>query len=572
MLITLLIWLYTACLAFIYGYLLYQAISRILPGASGETVSPPVTILLGLAAVTTLTGYISLVSKIGLLAHGLLLAGAAASLALDWRRFKTFLRSSLAGLKGTHILAWLIFALMLSFALGKTPSEPTNYDTGLYHAQAIRWIEEYPAVPGLGNLFRNLAYNSAWFLPTALTGFAFLGGQSYHVLGGFAFAMFAWYGSLKFSALLQGKITISSLCAAGLLFLSRWLLGAELSSPGTDLPAALICWLVFLLALESLEAGPPTLPDWHLGAGLLLAVFALTIKLSLLPLILVPVFLWLMNRRQIAWRSFVQAALLCLAMVVPWAARSVIQSGYLVYPVYQVDLFNVDWKIPEKYVREDVEWIYSWPRLPGVDKSLVLAMSYREWVPGWYQNQNRNDIRLLYGLAGGLVLLVVAGVLQAARRRLDLAALGCYAVVYLIAAAGIIYWFLQAPVFRYGYAFIGISLCLLAAPLVATVLRAYRTVRLAGTAAILMILLAYYAQGVFKMRSPSYFLPILIQPTAYPAVEVRSERLGNFDVSMPVVLDQCWYAPLPCTPLHNPEVNLRGSSMAEGFYNKVAGE
>jgi len=43
----------------------------------------------------------------------------------------------------------LVRFLSLSWS---NPPAPLSYDTGLYHAQNIRWIETYPLVPGLGNL------------------------------------------------------------------------------------------------------------------------------------------------------------------------------------------------------------------------------------------------------------------------------------------------------------------------------------------------------------------------------------------------------------------------------------
>ena len=46
-------------------------------------------------------------------------------------------------------------------------------DTGLYHAQAIRWVEEAGAVRGPGNPHNRLAYNSAAFPMTAFFGFSF---------------------------------------------------------------------------------------------------------------------------------------------------------------------------------------------------------------------------------------------------------------------------------------------------------------------------------------------------------------------------------------------------------------
>ena len=44
-----------------------------------------------------------------------------------------------------------IFVLMLLFSYGASRGY-LHFDSGLYHAQAIRWIEEYGVVPGLANL------------------------------------------------------------------------------------------------------------------------------------------------------------------------------------------------------------------------------------------------------------------------------------------------------------------------------------------------------------------------------------------------------------------------------------
>ena len=64
---------------------------------------------------------------------------------------------------------WLLYAgLTLLFAYGSSRGY-MHYDTGLYHAQAIRWIEEYGVVPGLANLHSRFGYNSASF---ALSAFA----------------------------------------------------------------------------------------------------------------------------------------------------------------------------------------------------------------------------------------------------------------------------------------------------------------------------------------------------------------------------------------------------------------
>ena len=64
-----------------------------------------------------------------------------------------------------------------------------HVDTGLYHAQAIRWIEEYGVVPGLGNLHSRFAYNSAAFPLCAVYSMRWLGGSLFpegiHAVQGF---------------------------------------------------------------------------------------------------------------------------------------------------------------------------------------------------------------------------------------------------------------------------------------------------------------------------------------------------------------------------------------------------
>jgi hypothetical protein len=53
-------------------------------------------------------------------------------------------------------------------------------------------------------------------------------------------------------------------------------------------------------------------------------------------------------------------------ILLPSAIRSFILSGYLIYPVSQIDIFAVDWKIPKDRVEEITQAIlrgmaWTWP-------------------------------------------------------------------------------------------------------------------------------------------------------------------------------------------------------------------
>ena len=92
------------------------------------------------------------------------------------------LRIALKENRNTMILAAV---MMILFAYGASRGI-LHTDTGLYHAQSIRWAEEYGTVPGLANLHLRLGYNSSAFPLTALFSFPYLaGGRSIHGTGAF---------------------------------------------------------------------------------------------------------------------------------------------------------------------------------------------------------------------------------------------------------------------------------------------------------------------------------------------------------------------------------------------------
>ncbi|MBQ2608911.1 MAG: hypothetical protein II586_00960, partial [Butyrivibrio sp.] len=106
----------------------------------------------------------------------------------------------------SRILYLVVFFLM---AYG-TSNGIMHYDSDLYHAQAIRWIEEYGVVKGLGNLHVRLAYNSAAFPLSALFSMKFLQlDRSYHVMAGFFALVLAWECVELKSIIRRGNIIIS---------------------------------------------------------------------------------------------------------------------------------------------------------------------------------------------------------------------------------------------------------------------------------------------------------------------------------------------------------------------------
>src|SRR5713226_1902672 len=85
------------------------------------------------------------------------------------------------------LLLGIAFTLLLAL---RSCGSCEYYDTGLYGAPAVRWIQTYPAVPGLANLHGRLGFNSSVFLCIAALGQGGWKDLGFHLFTGFLLSAF----------------------------------------------------------------------------------------------------------------------------------------------------------------------------------------------------------------------------------------------------------------------------------------------------------------------------------------------------------------------------------------------
>ena len=140
-----LIWIYMLFTCYVPGFTALGLLS----GKERQIRSESGCLYAGIVIVTVYAQFFSLFHKVGLAANLLLLLLCAACLFVRGRQMAEHIRGVL--LTVTPARAGAAVFLFFLFAYG-TSTGIIHYDTGLYHAQSIRWIEEYGVVPGLGNL------------------------------------------------------------------------------------------------------------------------------------------------------------------------------------------------------------------------------------------------------------------------------------------------------------------------------------------------------------------------------------------------------------------------------------
>jgi hypothetical protein len=528
-----------------------------------ESPSTVLVALVGLAALSVLATLLSLFIPLSASAVGIVLAGAV--LILVWQLFSGRLKMYVSQMRfQASLLALLLFALVVVSIMEQATHRPSNPDSGIYHAQTIRWAETYPAVPGLGNLHGRLAFNSSWLVVQSLFSFAFLGLQSFRYLPALLslLVLLDCIGGLN--KWLHGKINPANILKTFLIPIFFTVLPSEISSPGTDVPVVLLIWFIAAAWLERPRRGIRG-PGIHDLSLFILVLFTITIKLSAAPLLILAALVGISAlHRPVQIGKLVIVAAVFLA---PWFARSVIQSGYLVYPVAALDIFQVNWKVPSSDANVERDAIVAYARLPRLERSEVLAMPTNIWLRLWYENLPPNR-KLMLGLAvlSPFLLIGILTVETLWRERFRI--WNIYLMqVYVTALLGGIYWLFTAPDFRFGYGFL---MQLILIPLLLPVTWISRELnsrtRLLPIAVVTGLILF---QVVFLVRSfqPATFLQRVLLPLNYPVFPSEPCALRDRKVlcASEMSYSECWYDPFPCIPFPRPEVEFRGKTLQEGF-------
>lgn len=539
---------------------------------------PDVYIVTGLIVLNIYAQLFSLFYKVAGIADTIL--GAAGILLFLMWAFRCFRqRKPIALFPGCtwgKPAVWRIVAILFSFFLTLiwTTRSPGQYDTGLYHAQAIRWIEDYGVVPGLGNLHMRLAYNSAFMSLQALFSLGWLLGQSLHSLNGFFCLAALVYVCATIRLWGEKSLRTSDFlkCAMVIFIVQK---RHDIASSGTDIWAMLLVFYILIKWSEYCENGRED--GVMYGWLCLVSVYAATVKLSaasVAVLALYPLYLFVRGKNGKAVVAHVAAGMFIL---LPYLIRNVIISGYLVYPYGGLDLFDPDWKMDKAVLARDSLDIKMFAR--GIRNPAEYDSSFFGWIPGWFSKMETGERVLI--AAGAFCIPVVLYFLVQLFRRKDYA----WAALLSTEIVNLLFWLVTAPHMRYGgpyiYMLVALTLGMTVFPPERRNAAACMEKAAAGdgmgkisvwrrmpgilTMTVLAIFLLQYGAGITRLsrmetedfvRQPDY---LSWQSTQYP--------VDHLHIWMPDEGDLSGYFAFPATPQSGQlqVLRLRGESFWEGF-------
>jgi hypothetical protein len=278
MVLTLIIWLIVGCAAWGYSRIFFTA--HKCEKTENYTLAPE-----SLAARL----YVGMLCLVCLLAAaaifvpvrwwiGLIAVGLGVSLSVSgYTRLAAHIDNSVRS--GT-----LLLALLGCMALFVSTREVNFFDTGLYHHQAVKWLSDYGLVTGLAMIHVRYGSPSSWFAGAAALNHGFLSAREVPIVGGICFALLGVTSLISLCQIAQGRLSVNLRTVTWVVFSAMLMTVCLLWNVEASLSPDLVVWIaspvIVLLATDTFSD-----PSERAGRGLLVSVLACAVKVTALPLV-----------------------------------------------------------------------------------------------------------------------------------------------------------------------------------------------------------------------------------------------------------------------------------------------
>ncbi|MGN0377810.1 MAG: LIC_10190 family membrane protein [Suilimivivens sp.] len=547
-----LIWIYMIITCYITGYTVLWLLSEKL-GYHVEKESS--YLYAGIVAVTVYAQFFSIFHKVSLSANLILLVISIICVFVLRKEFLEHLHT--LRLTITPVKAGVILFLFLLFAYGAATGI-IHYDTGLYHAQSIRWIEEYGIVPGLGNLHSRLAYNSSSFCLSALYSFSFLGGQSYHCCAGFmAFLLALTCVEGFFERKVKRPQLSDFVRIMGIYYLM--IIFDEMVSPASDYFMVLGVFYLVIRWLDLMEKGEKSYVPYALLS--VMGVWIVSLKLSgalILLLTIKPAVQMIREKKGKQIALFLGTGIFTL---LPFLVRNVILSGWLLYPFTFIDLFQFSFKIPKGMADYDSKEIQVWGR--GFSDVTRYGEPVTDWLPGWAASLDGvNKVFLLLAFAG--IFLFLAFFIYALwKKKRDMTD-----TLFVMGTMGMsfLFWLFSAPLIRYGCIYLWVFPVLVWGYLYLKISPSLDRYRIFF---ILIGVAGIYKLGAFGLETTqNATAEYLIHQKDYENFETIAYELHGYTFYYPAEGDRTGYRDFPSSPVKAEDIFI-GDTIEEGFKDVI---
>ncbi len=439
---------------------------------------------------------------------------------------------------------------------------PNNYDSGLYHFQSIRWLNEEPIVLGLGNLHWRLALNQAYFGFLALLNFAPYWNKGYAAGGLFLLLLTL----LTIFQIAQKQSSQWKFSIGLVLFLSLGFVAASIVNPSPDNAVTLleIVLFIYLLSLaQSSVKDEHRDPDFVHNAvvTIFLCAAVVLIKFSSVGFAIGSVLclaLLLVHFNSLARVVSLKLIALLSVFICVHVVSGYLLSGAPLFPSTLFGAWDLSWAVPKQVAIAETEMIFSWARRPGLEFAIQTG-SNEGWFIAWLSAISPL-IKWIFTLSILLTLINSARVWKSKEtygRSVEY-------LLYLPVLSGLSFWFMTAPDIRFLGAvlvlFFSLSLYLTLQNQILPSALGFKVKRILSVRyfqlfifmIVTLISLRYLGMNSLSFHGWSVVTPVI--------TETRQTQSGQ-EIKVPTLGNQCWDSSLPCASIFNNALRKETTNM-----------
>ena len=175
MLITMLAWIYISFLCHTWGMLFIKLLSKTYGTSKVASYGFSITCFIGLAFIAAIAQVISLFTGLSSIVIQLMFFLPAVLAFFFFEQPLQYIQKTNAFIRSMHPVIAFLLTTTLLMVLVMGVYFITHPDTLFYHAQTIKWTEQYRVVPGLVHLNYLYGFQNSWFLLCGLFSFSFTG-------------------------------------------------------------------------------------------------------------------------------------------------------------------------------------------------------------------------------------------------------------------------------------------------------------------------------------------------------------------------------------------------------------
>ncbi len=573
MVVVLLSYVYIFLMCLIAGVTIRKALSRFIPVPNEERIGITGIVTTGFVTLTVYAECFSIFYKVGAVCHVVMLVALAIGAYKCRDKISALLINVRKRFRSKEGVVCLIIVLISAFYASRGVF---HRDTGIYHAQAIRIIEEYGVIKGIGNFQLHFAYNSSYLALCALFTLSFILPFALHTMTGFIMALFTCYaacGLMKWTSRASHTADMARLAIIiyGITVLEY------LQSPATDYGAMyMVLYIMCAWITQAAEKKDDADDIPVYGYLAALSIFTVSMKLSAAALVVLAVlpFILLVKKKMI--KETVLFIVIGFLSFLPYLVRNVIISGWLLYPAEAIDLFNVVWKVPAEYMKYDADQIKVWGR--ELQESFTvedgIKVGISEWLPIWWEKKRFFEKLLLVFQVAGAGAAILNLIIRKVRKKIR----ADVAMFYIAVFINIALWFFTAPFIRYGLAFLMLLPLCAAMDLAEDLFKGKAFLRFAMVAIAvvcfgnwtLQYLKVDKERFVDHVKDPYYVTPIPFADSETDEVDMNGVIVYN-TVHEDEEINSYYNCPCSC---YNDMINrseLIGTTLKEGFKPKKEG-